>query len=62
MRFQSRRAFLKELGLSTAVLPLVMNLPSLGFAADAQIRKQRLIVMFSPNGIVPQYLLAGRSR
>ena len=54
MRFQSRRAFLKELGLSTAVLPLVMNLPSLGFAADRAIRKQRLIVMFSPNGIVPK--------
>lgn len=54
MPFQSRRAFLKELGLSTAVLPMVMHLPSLGFAADAQIRKQRLIVMFSPNGIVPK--------
>ncbi|MDF1743464.1 MAG: DUF1552 domain-containing protein [Gimesia sp.] len=54
MSFQSRRAFLKELGLSTAVLPLVMHLPSLGLAADTRIRKQRLIVMFSPNGIVPK--------
>ncbi|HAW27179.1 MAG TPA: hypothetical protein DCY03_03520, partial [Planctomycetaceae bacterium] len=54
MAFQSRRAFLKELGLSTAVLPLIMHLPSLGFAADARVRKQRLIVMFSPNGIVPK--------
>ncbi|MCA9017107.1 MAG: DUF1552 domain-containing protein, partial [Planctomycetaceae bacterium] len=41
-------------GLSAAVLPLVMHLPSLGFAADRSIRKQRLIVMFSPNGIVPK--------
>ena len=54
MPFQSRRAFLKELGLSTSVLPLVMHLPSLGMAADTGIRKQRLIVMFSPNGIVPK--------
>lgn len=54
MRFQSRRAFLKKLGLSSAVLPLVNHLPSLGFAADQSIRKQCLIVMFSPNGIVPK--------
>lgn len=54
MKYQSRRQFLKELGLSSAVLPLVSHLPSLGFAADAGIRKQRLIVMFSPNGIVPK--------
>ncbi|QDV18684.1 hypothetical protein Pan153_33440 [Gimesia panareensis] len=54
MKYQSRRQFLKELGLSSAVLPLVMNLPSLGFAADSGLRKQRMIVMFSPNGIVPK--------
>ena len=30
-----------------------MNLPSLGFA-NQQARKQRLVVMFSPNGIVPK--------
>ena len=29
-----------------------MNLPSLGFA-NQQRRKQRLVVMFSPNGVVP---------
>jgi hypothetical protein len=49
---RSRREFLRDLGLSTAALPFVWNLPSLGFA-NQQARKQRLIVMFSPNGVVP---------
>jgi len=49
----TRREFLRDLGLSAAALPFVLNLPSLGFANQAQ-RKQRLIVMFSPNGIVPR--------
>ena len=50
---QSRRAFVRDLGLSSAALPFVMNLPSLGFA-NTTARKQRLIVMFSPNGTVPK--------
>jgi hypothetical protein len=33
-------------------LPFFLNLPSLGFA-NQQKRKQRLVVMFSPNGVVP---------
>jgi hypothetical protein len=52
----SRREFLRRLGLSSAALPFVGNLSSLGFAADtdrAVPRKQRLIVLFSPNGVVP---------
>src|SRR6218665_3028681 len=49
----TRRDFLRDLGLSAAALPFVLNLPSLGFANQSQ-RKQRLIVMFSPNGIVPK--------
>ncbi|MBS0206325.1 MAG: DUF1552 domain-containing protein [Planctomycetes bacterium] len=49
----SRREFLRDLGLSAAALPFVLNLPSLGFA-NQQTRKQRLVVMFSPNGIVPK--------
>ena len=48
----SRREFIKTLGLSTASLPFVMNLPSLSFAATPT-RKQRLIVMFSPDGTIP---------
>jgi hypothetical protein len=48
----NRREFIRKLGLSAAAVPLVLNLPSLGFANQQQ-RKQRLIVMFSPNGVVP---------
>jgi hypothetical protein len=50
--YQSRRQFIRDLGLSAAALPFVLNLPSLGFA-NQQVRKKRLVVMFSPNGIVP---------
>src|SRR6516162_7106317 len=50
---RSRREFLRDLGLSAAALPFVLNLPSLGFA-NQQARKQRLVVLFSPNGIVPK--------
>lgn len=48
----SRREFLRNLGLGAAALPFVLNLPSLGFA-NQQRRKQRLVIMFSPNGVVP---------
>lgn len=50
---KNRRDFLRDLGLSAAALPFVLNLPSLGFA-NQQARKQRLVVMFSPNGVVPK--------
>lgn len=50
---KNRRDFLRDLGLSAAALPFVLNLPSLGFA-NQQTRKQRLVVMFSPNGVVPK--------
>lgn len=53
MTTSTRREFLRELGLSAAVLPFILNLPSLGFA-NQQGPKQRLVVMFSPNGIVPK--------
>jgi hypothetical protein len=33
-------------------MPLLLNLPSLGFANPSR-RKQRLVIMFSPNGVVP---------
>jgi hypothetical protein len=47
-----RRNFIKQVGLSTAALPFLVGLPSLGLAAPARPR-QRLIVMFSPNGTIP---------
>ena len=48
----SRRDFLRDLGLGAGALPFLLNLPSLGFA-NQEKRKQRLVVMFSPNGVVP---------
>jgi hypothetical protein len=48
----NRREFLRNLGISAGALPFLLNLPSLGFA-NQQKRKQRLVVMFSPNGVIP---------
>src|SRR6266581_2534726 len=47
-----RRQFLKQLGISASTLPFLVGLPSLGLAAPARPR-QRLIIMFSPNGTIP---------
>jgi hypothetical protein len=52
-RNTDRREFLRDLGLSAAALPFVCNLPGLASAAQTGRRKQRLVVMFSPNGVVP---------
>jgi hypothetical protein len=49
----NRRDFLRTLGVSAAALPFVANLPSLAFANQGK-RKQRLVVVFSPNGITPK--------
>ena len=48
----SRRDFLRDLGIGAAALPFFLNLPSLGFANQGA-RKKRLVVMFSPNGVIP---------
>src|SRR5688572_26580428 len=57
-----RREFLRGLGLSAAALPLVSAMPGFGLADAVQgaaaagaspARRQRLIVVFSPNGTVP---------
>ncbi len=48
----NRREFIRDLGLSSASLPFILNLPSLGFANQTR-RKQRLVIMFSPNGVIP---------
>lgn len=50
----SRREFMRKLGLGAATLPFLTNLPSLMAAENGNARrKQRLIIMFSPDGIVP---------
>jgi hypothetical protein len=48
----TRREFLRNLGLSAAALPFVTNLSAYA-APEAKKRKQRLVVIFSPDGIVP---------
>src|SRR5881392_3374192 len=47
-----RRHFIKQFDLSAASLPFIVGLPSLGLAAPARPR-QRLVIMFSPNGTLP---------
>lgn len=49
----TRREFLKQLGLASAALPFVSNLPSFAASPIATPRKKRLVVLFSPNGTVP---------
>lgn len=48
----SRREFLRHLGVSAAVLPFIGNLPCLA-SPNRTRRKQRLIIMFSPDGVIP---------
>jgi len=50
---RTRREFLRDIGVSAAALPFVTNLPSLAFDNQAK-RKQRVVFIFSPNGIVPK--------
>ncbi|NBW95242.1 MAG: DUF1552 domain-containing protein [Planctomycetia bacterium] len=47
----SRRDLLRRLGVSTAVLPFIGNLPSLALA-DPAGPKRRLVIVFSPDGVV----------
>ena len=54
MKMTNRRQFIRDLGVSTAVLPFIAGLPSLA-STTAGGRKQRLLLMFSPNGTVPDY-------
>jgi len=49
---KTRREFLRDVGVSAATLPFLLNLPSLAWAEEGR-RKQRLVVMFSPDGVVP---------
>jgi hypothetical protein len=50
----TRREFLRTLGVGTAAAPFLLQLPSLGFANASAERRQRLVVMFSPNGVIPK--------
>jgi hypothetical protein len=52
MNTMHRRHFLRNLGISAAAIPFLAGLPSLGLSGTSG-RKQRLIIMFSPNGTIP---------
>jgi uncharacterized protein DUF1552 len=52
MSNRTRREFIRDLGIGATALPFILNLPSLGFANQRQ-RKQRLVFLFSPNGVIP---------
>ena len=49
-----RREFLRTTGISSAAASLVMGLPSLTSAAEAQ-RRRRIVFVFSPNGVIPKH-------
>ncbi|MDA0586441.1 MAG: DUF1552 domain-containing protein [Planctomycetota bacterium] len=54
--YASRREFLRQAGLSAAGINLALGLPSLTRAADSGAsRKQRLVFVFSPNGVIPDH-------
>ena len=53
MSILNRRQFLRHLGVSSAALPFLAGLPSLRGATAPQ-RRQRVIIMFSPNGTLPK--------
>lgn len=48
----TRRHFLRNLGISAAALPFLAGLPSI-MGAPVPQRRQRLVIMFSPNGTLP---------
>ncbi len=51
----SRREFIRKTGISAAAANLMFSLPSLGWANGAAPRKQRLVFIFSPNGVIPDH-------
>ena len=52
----SRREFLRNAGLSAAGINLALGLPGFGLAADSTPqRKQRIVFVFSPNGVIPKH-------
>jgi len=50
----SRREFARRLGVSAAATNFLLAMPSLGWAA-ATSSKQRLVFVFSPNGVIPKH-------
>jgi hypothetical protein len=53
-RTPSRREFLRRIGVSAAAAKFVLGLPGVSWAS-ASPRRQRLVVLFSPNGVIPKH-------
>ncbi|MBL9115402.1 MAG: DUF1552 domain-containing protein [Verrucomicrobiaceae bacterium] len=53
MKHLNRRQFLRDLGISASAMPFLSGLPSIT-GAPVPHRRQRLIIMFSPNGTLPK--------
>lgn len=53
MKHLHRRQFLRDLGISAGALPFLSGLPGIT-GAPAPQKRQRLIIMFSPNGTLPK--------
>ncbi len=51
----TRREFLRDIGISAAAANLMLNLPSFASASPTSKRKQRLVFIFSPNGVIPDH-------
>ena len=53
----SRRQFLIQAGISGAAANFMLNLPSLALGRPAlgNQPKQRLVFIFSPNGVIPKH-------
>lgn len=54
-KVESRREFVRNLGVSAAAANFLLALPSLGWAASAASRKKRVVFVFSPNGVIPKH-------
>ena len=57
-QLKSRRDFIVNMGVSAAAANFALALPSLGLAADGRRKatsKQRVVFVFTPNGIVPKH-------
>ena len=52
MTMLTRRQFVRHLGVSAAAMPFLAGLPSL-IGAPLPQRRQRVVIMFSPNGTLP---------
>lgn len=57
----NRREFLRNVGISATAANMMLNLPSLSFGAASPARKQRLVFIFSPNGVIPQHFWPDKS-